>query len=87
MDDDLDRDADVPIYQQIAQRIAARIERGELQPRRPIPSEKTLMQAYPGTARGTVRRAVEHLRELGLVYTVPQRGTYVTPPEDRPARD
>ncbi|WP_345432005.1 winged helix-turn-helix domain-containing protein [Actinoallomurus vinaceus] len=82
--DDLDRDSEVPVYQQIADSIAERIESGELRPRRPIPSEKTLMQAYPGVARGTVRRAVEHLRDRGLVYTVPQRGTYVTPPEDRP---
>jgi GntR family transcriptional regulator len=82
-DDDLDRDSEVPIYRQIADAVADRIERGELQPRRPIPSEKTLMQAYPGVARGTVRRAIEHLREQGLVYTVPQRGTYVTPPDER----
>ena len=83
--DDLDRDSEVPVYQQIADWIAKRIESGDLQARRPIPSEKTLMQAYPGVARGTVRRAVQHLRDQGLVYTVPQRGTYVTPPEDRSA--
>lgn len=84
MDDDLDRGSEVPIYQQIARHVAARIESGELQPRRLIPSEKTLMQIFPSAARGTVRRAIEHLREQGLVYTVPQRGSYVTPPEDRP---
>jgi hypothetical protein len=28
-------------------------------------------------ARGTARKAVETLRSEGLVYTVPQRGTYV----------
>lgn len=30
-----------------------------------------------GVARSTIRHAVANLRERGLVYTVPQRGTYV----------
>ncbi|GLY78159.1 cellulase family glycosylhydrolase [Actinoallomurus iriomotensis] len=38
---------------------------------------------YPRTRVAT---SGEHLRELELVYTVPQRVTYVTPPEDRPER-
>jgi DNA-binding GntR family transcriptional regulator len=43
---------------------------------RTIPSEKTLVQDY-GLSRGTVRKAVQVLRERGIVDTVPQRGTYV----------
>lgn len=66
-----------PIYVQLADVIAKRIETGELAPRRPIPSESTLQQEY-GVARGTVRAAVRLLRERGLVMTVPQRGTYVS---------
>ncbi|MDG4783405.1 GntR family transcriptional regulator [Micromonospora sp. WMMD961] len=66
-----------PMYVQLADVIAKRIEAGELQPRRPIPSESTLQQEY-GVARGTVRAAVRLLRERGLVMTVPQRGTYVS---------
>lgn len=65
------------MYVQLADVIAKRIEAGELQPRRPIPSESTLQQEY-GVARGTVRAAVRLLRERGLVMTVPQRGTYVS---------
>ena len=65
-----------PAYLQVADIIAARIEAGELEVDKPIPSEESMRQAY-GVARGTVRRAVEELRERGLVYTVPQRGTYV----------
>jgi DNA-binding GntR family transcriptional regulator len=30
-----------------------------------------------GVSRVTVRHAVAELRERGLVFTVPQRGTYV----------
>ncbi len=65
-----------PVYRQIADAIAERIDRGELQPNRPIPSETALRQEF-GVARETARRAVADLRERGLVFTVPQRGTYV----------
>lgn len=82
---DLDRDSELPVYRQIADWVAARIERGDLQSRRPIPSETQLMQEFEGVARTTVRRAIANLRDRGLVYTIPQRGTYVAPPEDRPA--
>lgn len=66
----------VPAYLQVADAVAARIASGELPPGRPIPSEESMRQEY-GVARGTVRRAVEELRQRDLVYTVPQRGTYV----------
>jgi GntR family transcriptional regulator len=44
----------------------------------PLPSESTLVQEH-GVSRGTARRAVAVLRDEGLVFTVPQRGTYVGP--------
>lgn len=72
------------IHQQIAESLIARIRAGELRPDLPIPSETQLMQEHE-VAKGTVRQAVKHLRELGWVYTVPQRGTYVAKREDWPA--
>nr|WP_275936291.1 GntR family transcriptional regulator [Sinosporangium album] len=47
-----------------------------MQPRRPLSSEAHLQQRF-GVARDTVRRAIGHLAELGLVRTVPGKGTYV----------
>jgi Bacterial regulatory proteins, gntR family len=41
-----------------------------------IPTESELVETYE-VARSTARRAVKALRDEGLVYTVPQRGTYV----------
>ncbi|WP_319458844.1 winged helix-turn-helix domain-containing protein [Micromonospora sp. RTP1Z1] len=76
----IDPDGPVPVYRQVADLLAARISSGALAPHRPIPSESTIVQEY-GIARGTARRAVALLRERGLVYTVPQRGTYVGQPE------
>ena len=56
--------------------LRGRIGRGELVPRQPLPSESYLVGQY-GVSRGTARRAVEVLREAGLVRTIPQRGSYV----------
>ena len=68
----------VPVYQQVAAILRAQIASGELPPDRPVPSEALLVQEY-GIARGTARRAIEVLRDEGLVITVQGRGTYVRP--------
>jgi DNA-binding GntR family transcriptional regulator len=65
-----------PLYEQVANEIERRIEAGVLAPGQLIPSELSMQQEF-GVARGTARKAVEVLRERGLVVTIPQRGTYV----------
>lgn len=72
----IDRDGPIPVYRQVADILAARIRSGELQLHRPIPSETQLVAEFE-IARETARRAVAELRERELVYTVPQRGTFV----------
>lgn len=72
----IDPDGPEPLYQQLARVLRERIASGELQPRRPIPSTRQLVQEF-GLARGTVVKAVDLLREAGLVETVPGRGTFV----------
>jgi GntR family transcriptional regulator len=79
----IDHMSPTPLYKQLADVLAGRIERGELAARQPLPSENTLQQEY-GLARGTVRAAIRVLRERGLVVTMPQRGTFVA---DRPDTD
>src|SRR5215813_7192975 len=44
----------------------------------PLPSVKQLQQEHD-VGRDTILRAVEILRDEGLVFTVPRRGTYVSP--------
>ncbi|QBI52542.1 GntR family transcriptional regulator [Streptomonospora litoralis] len=73
--DDVDYESPLPPYRQIADVIIGEIERGELSPNRPIPSEATMIQRWGGAR--TARRAVRYLRDHGYVYTIPQRGTYV----------
>ncbi|MFI6498564.1 GntR family transcriptional regulator [Nonomuraea typhae] len=72
-----------PMYQRIAAGIIERILAGSLRPNRRIPSEQTLRQQY-GVATATVRHAVAYLRDQGWVFTVPYRGTYVSPQETWP---
>ncbi len=76
--DELDHRSPVPVYIQLARLIEDMITRGDIEPDRPIPSESWLQQRY-GVARTTTRRAVKLLRDNGLVYTVPGRGTYASP--------
>jgi len=73
---DIDYDAPEPPHRQIAAWLRARIESGELQPGRKIPSETDIM-GETGVARTTARRAVKVLRDEGLVITYGGRGSYV----------
>jgi GntR family transcriptional regulator len=78
----IDHESDVPIYLQLAAILRKQIERGELVPRRPVPSKRQLTQEY-GIAGGTVDKALAILRSEGLVKTVRGRGIYVTAPDER----
>jgi GntR family transcriptional regulator len=66
----------VPPYRQIAAIIKRGILSGQYPADTRIPTESELVETYE-VARSTARRAVAALREEGLVYTVPARGTYV----------
>lgn len=74
----IDRDAARPLYLQIADVLRRRIANGELPPDRPLPGEHALCTEF-GVARGTIRSAVNVLREAGLVVRVSGRGTFVSP--------
>jgi DNA-binding GntR family transcriptional regulator len=67
----------LPPYRQIAAILRRRIESGQYPPDTRIPTESELVEAFE-VARTTARRAIAVLREEGLIYTVPQRGSYVT---------
>ncbi len=65
------------VYAAVAEHITARIAAGELTPGARLPGERELGQQY-GVALGTVRRALDVLRERGLVVTLPAKGTFIT---------
>jgi GntR family transcriptional regulator len=69
------RDADLA-YMRVADDIAGRITSGELAKGARIRSERDLAEYY-GVSYGTVRRAMEVLRERELITTIHGRGTFV----------
>ena len=79
---EIDHASDVPVYVQLAEIMRGQIDRGELAPRRPVPSKRTLMQTY-GIAGGTIDKAMGLLRADGLIKTVMGKGLFVTAPEER----
>jgi len=72
----VDHGAPEPAYQQLSAILRTRIAKGEWRSG-PLPSVKQLQQEY-GVGRDTVLRSIDILREEGLVFTVPRRGTYVS---------
>lgn len=64
------------MYARVADHVAARIGARELRPGARLPSERDLAAEY-GVALGTARRAVQELRDRGLVVTLPAKGTFV----------
>ncbi|MEV0623949.1 GntR family transcriptional regulator [Nonomuraea sp. NPDC050404] len=72
-----------PFYRHIAGEVRERIKNGELVSSQQIPSEVVLVREY-GAARETVRRAIALLREEGWVYSIPHRGSFVSPQEQWP---
>ncbi|MEV5711257.1 winged helix-turn-helix domain-containing protein [Actinoallomurus sp. NPDC052274] len=77
----IDPDSAVPVYRQLVDALRARIESGEIEPGRRMPSETDLEQAT-GLARGTIRKSVETLRAEGLIITVKGKGSFVAEHQD-----
>jgi GntR family transcriptional regulator len=80
----IQRDSDEPVYVQLAAILRARIDSGEIPPRRAIPSKRILMQEYE-VALGTVDKALELLRADGYLKTVRGLGLFVVPANERRA--
>jgi GntR family transcriptional regulator/MocR family aminotransferase len=65
----------VPAYRQLELILRRRIAAGEWRSG-PLPSVAYLQHEY-GVGRDTVLHALRLLREAGLIFTVPKRGSYV----------
>ena len=70
------------MYVQIADVLAARIEDGTYPPDGRLPAEIELVAEF-GAARESVRRAMQELRDRGLIETVPGKGSFVLPESER----
>lgn len=65
------------VYAAVAEHLTARITAGELAPGARLPGEQELSREY-SVALGTIRRALDVLRDQDLVVTLPAKGTFVT---------
>jgi len=71
----IDPTGPVPPYLQVAEIIRGQIRSGQLSAGSRI-TEAEITETYE-VARSTARRTLAVLREEGLIFTVPQRGSYV----------
>ncbi|MCF3973969.1 FadR/GntR family transcriptional regulator [Paracoccus salsus] len=74
-----------PVPQVIARRLQDMIRTGELKAGERLPSQRALSEQL-NVARPTLREALLTLETLGLVQTLPARGTFVRDPASRPAQ-
>lgn len=72
----VDRSSPVPLYFQVAEQLAAAIQRGELSPGDRLDSEIQLADRL-GLSRPTVRQAIQHLVDRGLIVRRRGIGTQV----------
>ena len=67
------------LYQEVLDRLTARIVAGEFGPNDQLPSERELMESY-GVGRPAVREALQHLERTGIVaITHGERARIVVP--------
>lgn len=83
----LDPEADLPVFVQIAHAIAADIRRGRLRPGDPLPGSRALAEVL-GVHRNTVLAAFRELAAEAWIVSEPARGTFVsrTLPDPTPRR-
>ncbi len=67
----------LPIYKQIEDEIISNIDDNTYLSNQKLPSEREYAEKY-GVNRLTVTKAINHLEELGYVYRIQGKGTFVT---------
>lgn len=73
----VDPQLDIPIYQQLVDRVRAAVKQGSLASGQQLPTVQELAEVL-GVARGTVKRAYDELELAGLVEKIQGRGTFVS---------
>ena len=78
----IQHNASTPLYQQLADKLAAEIRSGVYQPGDKLPSENTLCRDYQ-VSRITVRQAMNLLSGQNLILSVHGKGSFVRQPAIR----
>ncbi len=72
----IDREADQPVYAQLAEILRQQILAGMFHPGEKLPSEAALVETF-SVSPMTVRRAINLLAAQNIIYTAHGRGTFV----------
>ncbi len=75
----IDRASSIPLWVQLKNALADRIDRKLFGPDDPLPSEQTMCELFD-VSRPVVRAALAGLSDEGLVTKVPRRGIFVSRP-------
>lgn len=74
----LDYKSRLPIYEQLNKSISKMAALGALEPNEQLPSVRTLAQDL-GINPNTVQKAYQMLEQNGIIYSVPGKGSYISP--------
>ena len=72
----VDPTLEVPIYQQIVDKVRSMVRMGTLQSGQQLPTVQELSQSL-SIARGTIKRAYDELEHLGVLEKIQGRGTFI----------
>lgn len=72
----VDPQLNIPIYQQLVDKIRAAVKKGDLIPGQKLPTVQELSDRL-GVAKGTIKRAYDELEHCGLLEKIQGRGTFV----------
>ena len=72
----VDPTLEVPIYQQLVDKVRSGVRMGTLLPGQQLPTVQELSQSL-GIARGTIKRAYDELEHLGVLEKIQGRGTFI----------
>jgi GntR family transcriptional regulator len=72
------KNSKLPLYYQLAEKITEEIKNNNLKEDEKLPSEREYCERYK-VSRSTVREAVKHLEQTGLLYRIQGKGTFVSP--------
>jgi GntR family transcriptional regulator len=70
----------IPLYHQLMERLKSSVEKGHWTPGDKIPSENQLMDQF-GVSRNTAKKAIEELVQVGILYRIQGKGTFVAKPK------
>ena len=72
----IDKNSELPVYRQIMEQIANKIQKKELFPGDQLPTEREL-SISSGISRGTIKRAYDELSSDGIIERLQGSGTFV----------